>query len=306
VAEPTDLEPWLRDACRAYRYDLRGVFRRRGEHPWPLVAGDPEQLEHQLAEGGHLLPLPKEPAALANVLEVSIVDYLLDALAAVEGAAAARGTERGYPDLEVSGSAFGGGFHAVDVKIAQRGRRADGRRGASCPAPAVAVGPLGSQPAVRRHRGVREAQVVARPAPTGRQRLACGPTRPRAPVTPRTPRTPRAVNRSRTVDRPVVSLADGPAGRCRVKQWVRHLPLTGAASRWGHLLAVAEPVVATHKRRDQCPRRAHYLVGTGCLQLARFRVAPGDADARQPDCVSTGNILCAVTDHYGVGGVDAE
>lgn len=127
MAEPTDLEPWLRDACQAYRYDLRGVFRRRGEHPWPLVAGDPEQLEHQLAEGGHLLPLPKEPAALANVLEVSIVDYLLDALAAVEGAAAARGTERGYPDLEVSGSAFGGGFHAVDVKIAQRGRRADGR-----------------------------------------------------------------------------------------------------------------------------------------------------------------------------------
>ncbi len=131
MSDALDLEPWLREACGSYSYDLRGVFRRRGEHAWPMVAAGPEQLERQLAEGGHLLPLPKEPAALANVLEVSIVDYLLDALAGVDGASAARGTERGYPDLEVSGPAFGGGFHAVDVKIAQRARRADGTPGVS-------------------------------------------------------------------------------------------------------------------------------------------------------------------------------
>ena len=125
------MEPWLRQACGAYAYDLRGVFRARGEHPWPLVAGDPGQLETQLRAGGHLLALPKEPAALANVLEVSIVDYLLGALAAVPGAATARGTERGYPDLEVSGPAFGGGFHAVDVKIAQRKVGASGRASGS-------------------------------------------------------------------------------------------------------------------------------------------------------------------------------
>jgi hypothetical protein len=31
-----------------------------------------------------------------------------------------RGTERGYPDLEIGGQAFGGGFHAIDVKAARR------------------------------------------------------------------------------------------------------------------------------------------------------------------------------------------
>ena len=33
-----------------------------------------------------------------------------------------RGGERGYPDLEFSGDAFGGGFHAVDVKAARRAK----------------------------------------------------------------------------------------------------------------------------------------------------------------------------------------
>lgn len=115
-----DLEAWLRAQCAEYAYDLGGVFRRRGDHSWPLTAGDEDELESQLATGGHLLPLPKEPAALANVLEVSIVDFVLDRLAGVVGGEGRRGTERGYPDIEVTGPAFGGGFHAVDVKIAQR------------------------------------------------------------------------------------------------------------------------------------------------------------------------------------------
>lgn len=38
----------------------------------------------------------------------------------VAGAQIHRGTERGYPDFEVAGPAFGGGFHAVDVKAARR------------------------------------------------------------------------------------------------------------------------------------------------------------------------------------------
>ena len=37
-------------------------------------------------------------------------------------AAIRRGTERGYPDLEISGAAFGGGHHAIDVKAARRAR----------------------------------------------------------------------------------------------------------------------------------------------------------------------------------------
>jgi hypothetical protein len=56
------------------------------------------------------------------VLEVSLVDFLLAELGSTKGAVAERGTERGYPDIEVSGSRFGGGFHAVDVKVARRNR----------------------------------------------------------------------------------------------------------------------------------------------------------------------------------------
>jgi hypothetical protein len=84
------------------------------------VAANEDELTRQLADGGHLLPLPKEPAALANVLEVSIVDSMLRHLDEVAGARARRGTERGYPDIEVGGAAFGSGHHAVDVKIARR------------------------------------------------------------------------------------------------------------------------------------------------------------------------------------------
>lgn len=131
VPEGLDLETWLRQQCAEYTYDLRGVFRRRGSHSWPLVASDEDELEIELAAGEHLLPLPKEPAALANVLEVSIVDFLLDRLADLPGAEGRRGTERGYPDVEVTGPAFGGTFHAVDVKIAQRKVGKSGRLSAN-------------------------------------------------------------------------------------------------------------------------------------------------------------------------------
>jgi hypothetical protein len=119
TGNPNLLE-WLRVRCAAYRFDVTAVFRRAGHHPWPLVAANEDELARLLADGGHLLPLPKEPAALANVLEVSIVDSMLRHLDEVAGARARRGTERGYPDIEVGGAAFGGGHHAVDVKIARR------------------------------------------------------------------------------------------------------------------------------------------------------------------------------------------
>lgn len=115
-----DLEEWLRTQCSGYEFDIKGVFRRDGSHEWPVVAHTSADLERLLAEGGHLLPLPKEPAALANVLEVSIVDFVLAAIAEEDWADGQRGTERGYPDIEISGKKFGGGFHAVDVKVAKR------------------------------------------------------------------------------------------------------------------------------------------------------------------------------------------
>ena len=113
---------WLRRVCGGYEVEPIAVYRAAGEHDWPLIAQDELELRRRLSEGGHFLPLPKEPAALANVLEVSIVDFVLRHLNEVPGAEGQRGTERGYPDIEVSGTAFGGGQHAVDVKVARRSR----------------------------------------------------------------------------------------------------------------------------------------------------------------------------------------
>ncbi|WP_231995424.1 type II restriction endonuclease [Mycobacterium sp. 1274756.6] len=111
---------WLRAQCTEYEFDLAGVFRLNGNAAWPITAPDPSTLAQMLAEGGHILPLPQEPAALANVLEVSLVNFLLERGNRTEGVTVLRGTERGYPDLELSGPRFGGGFHAVDVKVARR------------------------------------------------------------------------------------------------------------------------------------------------------------------------------------------
>ena len=115
------LQDWLAEQCSEYRFDVAGVFQRNARFAtWPLHAASPAELEARLEEGGHLLPLPSEPAALANVLEVSIVKFLTLQMLALPSAQVRRGTERGYPDLEISGTAFGGGFHAVDVKAARR------------------------------------------------------------------------------------------------------------------------------------------------------------------------------------------
>lgn len=114
---------WLEKSVAKYELDLVAVFSKHGTSPsWPLSAEDADELERKLAEGGHFTPLPKEPAALANVLEVSLVDFLLEEADRARGVKAERGTERGYPDLEITGSAFGGGYHAVDIKVARRNK----------------------------------------------------------------------------------------------------------------------------------------------------------------------------------------
>ena len=114
---------WLEKSVAKYELDLVAVFRKHGTSAsWPLKAKDADELERKLGEGGHFTPLPKEPAALANVLEVSLVDFLLEEASRTRGVEAQRGTERGYPDLEMSGNAFGGGHHAVELKMARRNK----------------------------------------------------------------------------------------------------------------------------------------------------------------------------------------
>ena len=118
---------WLRDLCGRYEHEPVAVYRRRGSHAWPIEAADADDLERQLREGGHFLPLPKESASLANVIEVSLVDFLLRQVEGRDDIRLVRGTERGYPDLELTGSAFGDEHHAIDVKTARRAVTKAGR-----------------------------------------------------------------------------------------------------------------------------------------------------------------------------------
>jgi hypothetical protein len=116
----SSLLDWLRGHTTNWRPSIVGVFREDALHEWPLSADSPAELRQRLTETGHLLPLPSEPAALANVMEIELRTHLLEAALLTPGAVAAEGTERSYPDLEFSGSAFGGGHRAVDIKCARR------------------------------------------------------------------------------------------------------------------------------------------------------------------------------------------
>lgn len=117
------LNDWLRAVCAEFEFVPAGVFQTDGQHDWPLVANDVSELTAQLDTGGFLTPLPSESAALANVIEVALVDYLVDKAAALakagEDVQAVRGAARGYPDLEIAGDFFGGGYRAIDIKMAR-------------------------------------------------------------------------------------------------------------------------------------------------------------------------------------------
>lgn len=111
---------WLRSCCARYSVEPIAVYRAGKQSSFPVTAADEQELQEKLYAGGHFLPLPKEPAALANVLEVSLSDYILTELAKLDGVICQRGTERGYPDIEVTGGPFGGVPHAIDIKAARR------------------------------------------------------------------------------------------------------------------------------------------------------------------------------------------
>jgi hypothetical protein len=111
---------WLRRQTEGWQPSAVGIFQEQADHDWPLSAASPAELRHRLTETGHLLPLPTEPAALANVMEIELREHLTEAAEKVEGLDVRSGTERSYPDLEFSGPALGDGYWAVDIKCARR------------------------------------------------------------------------------------------------------------------------------------------------------------------------------------------
>lgn len=120
MAAREELLDWLRSTCADYRREPLAIYRAGSKTKFPLNVASEEELQRRLDAGGHFLALPKEPAALANILEVSLVDFLLERIAFINDVEAERGTERGYPDIEISGPRFGGLPHALDVKVARR------------------------------------------------------------------------------------------------------------------------------------------------------------------------------------------
>ncbi len=115
-----DLKLALRAICQSYELEPVAVYRRGSSTGWPLQATDEDDLQQKLASGGHFLPLPKEPAALANILESSVRAHVMQKLHDLHGLSSRVGTERGYPDVEVTGPAVGDLFYAVDIKVARR------------------------------------------------------------------------------------------------------------------------------------------------------------------------------------------
>ena len=121
---------WLRTTLADYVLEPIALYRAGLRQTYPLIAVSESDLRAKLESGGHFIALPKEPAALANIIEVAVVDFLVQRIEDFPNATIKRGTERGYPDIEINGSYFGGGFHAVDIKVARRsksGQQTDSR-----------------------------------------------------------------------------------------------------------------------------------------------------------------------------------
>lgn len=118
-----DLKAWLEEQCGRYVFRPLGVYVEDSPTSvWPVRADSAVELTAALRLFGHLVPLPTEPASLANVLEVSLAEFLGDLASRTPGLDFVRGSDRGYPDLEFSGTALAGKFWAVDIKVAQRKR----------------------------------------------------------------------------------------------------------------------------------------------------------------------------------------
>jgi hypothetical protein len=111
---------WLRRQIEGWQPSAVGIFQELAEHEWPLSADSPADLRHILTETGHLLPLPTEPAALANVMEIDLRQHLIQAAEDEDALSVRVGTERSYPDLEFTGLALEDRYWAVDIKCARR------------------------------------------------------------------------------------------------------------------------------------------------------------------------------------------
>ncbi len=99
------IKAWLRAAVRDYHWNVRGI----------------------ILDDGRVIPLPKEPAVVAKVVEVSVTEHFKRKAYAVRGLDVLDDLSgRGYPDVLLAGRATGNRRVALDVKVARRKPRRQG------------------------------------------------------------------------------------------------------------------------------------------------------------------------------------
>lgn len=119
----TDLVAWLRDLCRSFELEPYGLYcRRKDAMEWPITAHSEGELRQILEYGGCLEPLPQESSTLGNILEGALTSFLMEKLENRGDVLIRRGRDRGYPDIELTGTLFGNQYHAVDIKVARRAK----------------------------------------------------------------------------------------------------------------------------------------------------------------------------------------
>ena len=100
------IKAWLRDAVRDYHWNVRGI----------------------ILDDNKVVPLPKEPALVAKVIEVTVIEHFKRKAYAVPGLDVLDDLSgRGYPDVLLAGRAVGNRRVALDVKVARRRPRRDGQ-----------------------------------------------------------------------------------------------------------------------------------------------------------------------------------
>jgi hypothetical protein len=99
------IKAWLREVVRDYRWNVAGIALTDNRR----------------------IPLPKEPALVAKVIEVTVVEHFKRKAYAVPGLDVLDDlTGRGYPDIMLAGRAVAGRRIALDVKVARRKPRRAG------------------------------------------------------------------------------------------------------------------------------------------------------------------------------------
>lgn len=100
------IKAWLYGAVRDYRWNVRGI----------------------ILDDGKVIPLPKEPAVVAKVIEISVTEHFKRKAYAVPGLDLLDDLSgRGYPDVLLAGRAVENRRVALDVKVARRKPRRNGQ-----------------------------------------------------------------------------------------------------------------------------------------------------------------------------------